>query len=267
MNRLARAIDTWVIPLVLVLTWVMLFVSSNVRGIPAVITLFALGLVVVMFRAYRELRAHAAASRHAAQGEPDELLRLADAEIARRWTPRSRVPFHIYRSIAMQQRGEWEPARKALEASELKKMGSRTRRSWSMLHDAQLINLLAEEGDAAGARRVLEEQLLPALRFVPGAGAKVIADEAEARVLLAERRFDAALPTFEKLARDVRLGPSTRALCRYHAAQCLDTIEPAAAREAYLDAARIAPKTWVAEAVRRRQKRPTSDTPAPSGVT
>jgi hypothetical protein len=255
-NRLARALDTWVIPLVLVLTWVMLFASSNVRGIPAVITLFAFGLVVVMWRAYRELRVHASASRHAAQGEPDELLALADKEIARRWFPKSRVPFHIYRSIAYQQRGEWAQARKALEAAELAKMGSRTRRSWGMLHDAQRINLLAEEGDAAGARRVLEDQLLPALRFVPGAGARVIADEAEARVLLAERRFDAALPTYEKLAKDVRLGPSTRGLCRYHAAECLETIEPAAAREAFLDAARIAPKTWIAAAVRARQNPP-----------
>jgi hypothetical protein len=256
-NRLARAIDTWVIPLVLVLTWVMLFASSNVRGIPAVITLFAFGLVVVMFRAYRELRIHAASARHAAQGDPDELLALAERELSRRWTPRSRAPFHIFRSIAYQLRGEWAEARKALDAADLKSVGNRARRSWSMLHDAQRINLLAEEGDAAGARRVLEQELLPMLRFVPGAGSKVIADEAEARVLLAERRFDAALPTFDKLARDVRLGPATRALCRYRAAQCLDEVEPAAAREVYLDAARIAPKTWIPAAVRRRQAPPT----------
>ena len=267
MNKLARAIDTWVIPLVLVLTWVMLFASSNVRGIPAVITLFAFGLVVVMFRAYRELRVHAAAARHAAQGDPDELSALADREIEKRWTTKSRAPFHIYRSIAFQLRGEWGEARKALDAADLKRIGGRARRSWSMLHDAQRINLLAEEGDAAGARRVLEQDLLPMLRFVPGAGAKVIADEAEARVLLAERRFDAALPTYDKLAKDVRLGPATRAICRYHAAQCLDEVEPEAAREVYLDAARIAPKTWVPAAVRRRQNQPTSETPAPSDVT
>ena len=267
MNALARALDTWVIPALLVLTWLLLFTSSNVQGVAAVITLFAFGLVVVLWSTYKELRVHAAASRHAAQGDPDELLKLAEREIDRRILVRRRAPFHIYRSIAHQQRGEWEEARKALAASDLQRIGGRTRRSWSMLHDAQQINLLAEEGDAAGARRVLEEQLLPALRFVPGAGAKVIADEAEARVLLAERRFDAALPTFEKLAGDVRLGPSTRALCRYRAAECLESIDPEAAREVVLDAARIAPKTWIARAVRDRQNRPTSATPAPSDVT
>ena len=245
MNRLLRALDTWVIPGFLLLTWLLLFLTSNVRGVAAVVTLIAFGLVVVLWATYRELRVHASASRHAAQGEPEELLALADRELGKRLFPRSRVPFHLYRSIAHQLRGEWGQARAALDASDLARMGSRARRTWGILHAGQRINLLAEEGDAAGARRVLEQELLPHLRFVPGAGAKVIADEAEARVLLAEGRTDAALLTFEKLATDVRLGPATRALCRYRAGQCVEARDPAAARAAFAEAARLAPNTWL----------------------
>lgn len=252
MKAFVRALDTWVIPLVLVLTWAMMFATSNVTGVASVVTLLTFGLVLLLWASYRELRVHASASRMAAQGEPTELLAIAERELARRKTARSRAPFHIYRSIGHQLRGEWEDARRALDAAELTRLTERKRRSWSILWTAQRINLLAEEGDAAGARKILEGELLPALARVPGAGPKVLADESEARVLLAERRFDAALPTFEKLAKDMRLGPSTRALCRYYAAQCLETIEPAAAREAFLDAARIAPKTWIPEAVRRQ---------------
>jgi len=259
-----RALDTWIIPGVLILTWLMLIATSDVGGIAAVFTLFAFGMVMVLWATYRELRVHAAASRLAAQGQPDELIALAEGEIARRWFPRSRVPFHIYASIAHQLRGDWDEARRALAAADLRRLGGRSQRSWGILHAAQRINVLAEAGDAAEARRVLEQDLLPAIRFVPGAGARVIADEAEARVLLAEGRRDAALPTYEKLAKDIRLGPATRALCRYHAAQCLEAIEPEAAREAYADAARLAPQTWLAAAV-KAQNQPATASPAPSG--
>lgn len=245
MNTLFRLVDRWVVPFVLGLTWVLLIATSDVSGVAVVATLFGFAIVVVLYAAYKELRVHAAASRHAAQGDPDELLALAEREIASRWLPRSKVPFHIYRSIALQQKGQLDEARVALTAADLDRLGGRSRRSWGILHAAQRINLLTEAGDAAAAREVLERDLEPHLRYVPGAGAEVIGAEARARVLYAEGKLDEALPIFERLGKDVRLGPSTRAVCRWYAG------DP--------DAQKVAPK------IALPQKRPTSATPTPSG--
>lgn len=245
MNRFVRIVDRWLIPFILGLTWVLMFATAGVRGIAAVVLLLGFAVVVILYAAYKELRVHAAASRHASQGDPDELLALAEREIAGRWLARSRVSFHIYRSIALQQKGQADEARVALAAADLDRLGGKSRRTWGILHAAQRINLLVEAGDAVAAREVLERDLEPHLRLVPGAGAAVIGDEARARVLYAEGKLDEAVPIFERLGKDIRLGPSTRAVCRWYAG------DP--------DAAKIAPKIVLP------QKRPTSATPKPSG--
>lgn len=256
MNRLFKLVDSYLIPIILLSTWLLMFASAKLRGLPAIAALLAFGVVVVLWASYRELRAHAAASRHAAQGEPEELLALADAQLARRWTVRSRIPFHLYRSIAHHLRGDRAAARDALDAADLSRIHTKAGRSWRILHAAQRIALLADTGDAAEARRILERELQPQLRFVPGAGADVIATEAEARVLVAEGRPADALPRLERLARDVRLGPAPRAVAHLLRARCLP--EPAAS-EARADAARLAPKV--------SQNLPSTETPAPSAET
>ena len=84
MNRLFQFVDSWLVPGILLTTWVLMYATSNMHGIAAVVTLGAFVVVVALWAGYRELRVHAAASRHAAQGEPEELLALAEKEIARR---------------------------------------------------------------------------------------------------------------------------------------------------------------------------------------
>jgi hypothetical protein len=245
-QRLMKALDSVVIPALIVATWIILVLTSGVRGIAAVVTLGAFLLVMFLWFTYRELRVHAAASRMAANGEPDELLELANGEITRRLTRRGRVPFHLYRSIAFEMRGDREAANTALGDVELDRLRGSGRTSWGLLHAAQRIGLVADVGDAVTAREVLERDLRPALKKLNSAGAEVLALECEARVLLAEGKLDEALPIFEKLAKNIRLGQSTRALCRHHVGRCLADRDPVAAAAAYAEAARLAPKTWLA---------------------
>ena len=141
MVRFFRVIDTYAVPAILVSTYLVLIATSEMsRGI-AVLTLFMLAGVIALWLAYRELRLHAAASRLASIGEPDELMVLAEKELDRRLLERSKVPFRIYVSIAYQLRGEWDEARRALARVDLGKLGGRTRRTWSLLHAAQRVAL------------------------------------------------------------------------------------------------------------------------------
>lgn len=263
MNKLLKALDTFIIPTLLVVTWLILVVTSDVHGVAAGVVLVAFLMVMFLWFTYRELRVHAAAARMAANGEPEELLALADQQIARRLTARSRVPFHIYRSIAQEMAGDRAAAEKALEAAELGRLRGQGRSSWTVLHASQRIGLAADAGDAAKAREILEQELRPSVGSVSGAGAVVIASECEARVLFAEGKLDEAQKIFEKLGKDIRLGQSTRALCRYYVGKCLEARDPEAAKAAFAEAAKLAPRTWMAAA----QKLPTSANPAPSAET
>jgi tetratricopeptide (TPR) repeat protein len=246
MSNFFKVVDAVLIPVVLLATWLILFLTADVRGLAAVVTLIAFGAVLVLWLTYRQLRTHAAASRMAAQGEPRELIALAERELGRRLTPRSKVPFHLYRSIGHSLLGEAEAARQALAPVEPIDLG----RSWGLLVAAQQVALDADAGDAAAARKRLDETVVPLLRKLPGAGVEVIGVEAEARVLFAEGKLDEARAKFEKLARDIRLGPATRAICRHFVGRCLEANDPEAARAAFAEAAKLAPKTWVATSAR-----------------
>ena len=246
--RFFRIVDAVAVPGVLILTWVMLFLSYDISTAGSIAALIGFGFVAALYVAFRELRAHAAASRMASHGDPDELMAHADRELKRRFTRRGRAPFHIYRSIAHQLRGDWTAAKQSLADAGLDEIPPRRRRMWTLFHGTQQINVLAALDDAAGARRVLEETVRPTARMIRGAGIEVMVREAEARVLLAEGKFEEARPLFEQLARDVRLGASTRALCKYYAGQCYAVRDAESARVARAEAAKLAPKTWLARA-------------------
>jgi len=249
-NRIFRIVDSWLVPGVLIVTWVLMYVTSNVHGIAAVVTLGAFAIVVALWATYRELRVHAAASRHAAQGEPDELIALAERELGRRWRARGRVPFHLYLAIGHQQRGEWSDARAALASPDLARAGG----GWARLLLVQRIAVLAQAGDVREARRLLDQQVKPA-------GPSILAREAEARVLIGEGRLDEALALLQELAKDMRIGPAMRATTRWLASRCLADRDPAAARASLEDARRIAPKLWFGAGL--DQKAPDTASPPP----
>lgn len=234
MNLIFRVLDSWFVPVLVAVAYGGLIATASMSPVMMVLTAGFFGLVLVLWQAFRELKLHATAQRHAAVGDPDELLALADEQLARRWRARTKVPFHIYRAIAFELRGDRAAAQQALDATQLDLLPIKSRRSWGALHAAVQISLLAQAGDAAAARKVLDDKLRPALSRVPGAGAEILLREAEARVLVAEGKLDEARPHLEALAKDIRLGAATRAACKYllgdHAA-----------------AAKLAPQTWMAQ--------------------
>jgi len=249
-NKLFKFVDSWLVPGILILTWVLMYVTSNLHGIAAVVALAAFGVVVALWAGYRELRVHAAASRHAAQGEPHELLELAERELGRRWRARRRVPFHLYRSVAHQQLGEWEESKAALGHPDLAGIHEGPR-GWQVLYAAQRVALVAQSGDAKQARHLYDSEL--------GAVAEsLVAREARARVLIAEGKEAEALPILEQLRKDIRCGPAARATSRWLMSRCLDDAE--ARRAAVREAAHIAPKLWFALA---DQNAPVNARPAP----
>jgi hypothetical protein len=201
-NRLFQFVDSWLAPGILLTTWVLMYATSNMHGIAVVVTLGAFIVVVALWAGYRELRVHAAASRHAAQGEPDELLALSEKEIGRRWTAKRRAPFHLYRAIALQQRGAWSEMRAALASPDLDRPGA-----WSKLRAALRVAALVEQGDVAAARSLLDRELADVRD-------SAVAREATARVLIAEGRAAEAAPMLEALSKDVRLGPAPRATAK-----------------------------------------------------
>lgn len=260
MKQLLGILDRYLIPVVLTLVYLAFVATSDMATVPALVTLFVFAFVLLLWSVFRELRIHADASRLAANGEPEGLLALADRELGRRLLAKSAVPFLIYRSMAHQMKGDWAAAEQALDDARLEKLGSKTRRMWSLLHAEQRLALLARKGDAVAARKLLEGVIAQYLLFVRGAGAEVISREGTARVLLAEGKHDEARPLFEALARDVRLGPAIRAQCHHAIGQCLEADGDAeGAAAAFAQAAKLAPKTWMA------QKAPVSASPTPSG--
>lgn len=267
MKRLLGVLDRYLVPVVLTLTYLAFVVTAEMAALPALVTLFVFAFVLLLWSVFRELRIHADASRLAANGEPEALLALADRELGRRILAKSAVPFFIYRSLAYQLRGDWAAAEQALAETRLDKLGSKTRRLWALLHAEQRVSLLARAGDAAAARVVLEGVMAEYLRFVPGAGAQVIGREAEARVLFAEGKLDDARTSFEALAMDIRLGPAIRAQCHHFIARCVQASDPVAARAAFAEAARLAPKTWMGAAAAADQKLPSTASPTPSPET
>ncbi len=236
MDTIFRVLDSYFVPVLVALAYAGLIATSDMTPAMMALTLGFFGIVLLLWSGFRELRLHAIASRHAAVGEPDELLALAEKQVTRRLRAKTRVPFQIYIAMAHELRGDRDAAKTALAATDLDLLHPKVRRTWGAIHASLRITLLTRDGDAAGARKVLEESLRPFLKYIPGAGAEVILREAEARVLLAEAKPDEARPMFEALAKDIRLGPATRAACLYllgdHAA-----------------AAKLAPRTWMATPV------------------
>lgn len=245
MTRILRLLDGYIVPILVGIAYLGLISTSDMTPAMMIVTLGFGGLVLMLWSAFKELRTHAIASRHAAVGDADELLALADEQLARRIRPSGKAPFQVYRAVAFELRGDTEAAKTAIAAVDLTRIAPRSRRAWSALLTATKINVLAHDGAAAEARAALDDELRPALKGVVGPGADIILREAEARVLLAEGRTDEARPIFDELAKDIRLGSATRAACGYYAGKCVEATDPDAARTAYAAAAKLAPNTWM----------------------
>jgi tetratricopeptide (TPR) repeat protein len=248
-KRVFHVTDGIVIPVIIAGAFALLFIEGKPRGVAAILFCVATAVMIGLWNLMRELRAHATATRAAAVGEPDELIELARTQIARRLTQRSRAPFYVYLALGHQLRGDWDDATRALDrALEYRPL----KIAWRLLAATARLGIQVEQGDAAAARKTFDNQITPVAQRLAGPGVKLLAEEAEARVRFAEGDAAGAAPMFERMCGDVRLGPATRALAHWYAARCAEARgDRATADRHFADAAKLAPKTFVA-------KRPTA---------
>jgi uncharacterized protein HemY len=243
-KRVFHITDGVVIPVIIGAAFALLFIEGQPRGLAAVLFCVSTAVMIGLWNLMRELRAHASATRAAAVGEPDELIELAEREIKQRFTERSRAPFYVYLALGREQRGEWAAATEALDrAAQYRPL----KPAWRLLAATARVGVLVEQGDVAGARKVYDGQVAPAAQRMAGPGVQLLAAEAAARVRYAEGDKEGTAPLFKRMSGDVRLGPSTRAVAHWYAARCADAAgDREAADRHFGDAARLAPKTFVA---------------------
>jgi tetratricopeptide (TPR) repeat protein len=245
LKTLFHPTDGIVIPLIIGAAFALLFLEGQPRGIAAILFAVATAVMVGLWNLMRELRAHATATRAAAVGEPDELIDFARAQIGRRLTQRSRAPFYVYLGLGHHLRGDWDPAIEALDqAAQYRAL----KPAWKLLAATARVGVLVERGDTARAREIYDREVAPSARRLAGPGVQLLTAEAEARLRFAEGDATGTRPLFEKMSGDVRLGPATRAVAHWYAARCADAAgdRDAAARH-FADAAKLAPKTFVAK--------------------
>lgn len=234
--------DAIAVPIGLALVYIAFVITSSANRPAQILSAVFLAVVLWLWMLFRRLRVHASAARLAAIGEPDQLLALADGELARRWLRNGDVPLHIYRAIAHNLAGRAAEARAALDTSGIR-AGQRATRSWHLLWAATDIDTRTRLGDAAGARATFETMVVPSARFMPGRGVALVADECEARVKLAEGDAAGARALVAPLVKDIRLGPAARAALYGIHADCDAALGDAANAAANAARARqLAPK-------------------------
>jgi hypothetical protein len=246
LKRLFHVTDGIVIPLIIATAFSLLFIEGQPRGFAAVLFIVATAVMIQLWALMRDLRAHASATRAAAVGEPDELITLANENIERRVTQRSRTPFYVYLALGHQLRGDWDASLAALAQAEAY---PRLKPAWKMLAATAKVGTLVEKGDAKGARAVYDRDVVALSKRLSGPGVLLLVREAEARVRFAEGDVAGAAPLFERMSNDIRLGPSTRAMAHWYAARCAERTGGSSEviERHFSDAAKLAPKTFVAK--------------------
>ena len=231
---------SWLIPVLMTLAYIILMATSETDNTGKAWESVGLGFVFVLWYLFRLLTSTAAITRAVVVADADRVLELADRELGKRWRAATRAPFHGYRAIAFELRGDWSSALAALDHPDMAKAPARTR----VLAATVRVGALAETGNAADAHaaydaaltgRVPDPQLVPLVRL------------AEARMRWADGKLDEAEPLLARLVDDVRAGVGTRGVAHYYLARIADARgDAAAARRHRQRAKELAPNTWVA---------------------
>jgi hypothetical protein len=220
-----------------------LIATSGAHGLAIYVALAAFVIVLGLWSAFRELATHATASRLIGAGLPDDVIALAERQLAWRWRERGRAPFRIYLGWGFVLRGDWAEAERALGSAPPGKA------SWDVLWASAMITLTLERGTgnaATLARRLHEQYIGAAARAGGGPAVKLLSDDADAKIRVAEGDLAGARPLLEKLCNDIRLGPGTRALAHLWAARAALGSGERPAGEAHLAKAEaLAPKTFI----------------------
>jgi hypothetical protein len=242
-----RHLDTVIAPLGLAGVYAFFIYASEAGPLPEALAGFFFVALITMWYWVRRLRVHAAASRLAAIGRPDELLALCEREAPLRKTHGTRAPVYVFEAMAHNMLGDFAAARGALDKAGIVP-GGKTMRAWQFMWAAADIHARTGLGDVAGAKKTYAAAIAPMRTFASG-GVELVAIEAEARIKLAEGDAVGARDLVAPIVKDMRLGSGARgqlhALLAQAAAKAGDA-DAAATHRA--EAKKLAPRCVVPDA-------------------
>jgi hypothetical protein len=244
-----RSATARALPLALAALFGMVLLMADLPWWGTVLGFAALGAIAFAYAAVRELKSHVRVRQHAALGDPDAILAITKAELDRRRTPRSRLPFVIYQANALQMKGEWEESLGLLERARLEAVGGKARRHWEFLHAHSLLGALLHTGEVEQARELLAGRIEPMARRLPEPLATLSVDEANARIDFFTGKLEHSKGRFEQLIADERIPASSRGMYHYYLARIARAQDrPGEAEEHAATAAKLAPRTFAARA-------------------
>jgi hypothetical protein len=193
---------SWLIPLMMTGAYVVLIMTSDVDATGAAWEAIGLGFVLVLWFLFRVLTEDAAMARAVDIGDADLVIELADFQLKRRRSASRRAPFHVYRALAYDVRGDWKAALAELDRAE-------PRGNWRALAATVRVSALAETGRTEEARKLFDAEL--AGRVVTRVmQVDILTRLAEARLRRAEGDREGATKVLDRLVDDVRAGSGIR---------------------------------------------------------
>lgn len=210
MSPIRRHAETVVAPVAVALLYAALILSSGAGKTSQVIAAMFFVVVLGLWIAFRRLRVHAAASRLVAIGRPDELEKLVERELPRRWTPGTRAPLRVFAAMGRNLEGKFAEARAELDKAGIR-LGSKDSPGWQLLWAAADVHARTGMGDLAGAKASFAKGIAPHLRGAMTGPVQLLVEECQARIALAEGDARRARELVAPMTKDIRLGPAARA--------------------------------------------------------
>jgi hypothetical protein len=241
-----KLLTGWPVPVFLALVFAALMSTSDAPPAGLLAAAFGFGLVLLLWAMFRELSVHAEISRALSIGDGKTAARLAEVQLARRRGSR-RGPFAIYRAMAHELCGEWSAIEPALADARPEALrGGGGGASWQQVASCLRVAARAELGELAGARAVFDDDVAPRLAE-RGTTASIFATLTEGRLRLAEGDLAGAEDRLLPLTRNIRLGPSQRAIAFHYLARAAASRgEADEAAKLSGQAAALAPASWFA---------------------
>lgn len=242
-----KILTGWPVPVFLALVFAALMSTSDSPPVGLLAAAFGFGLVMILWAMFREFSMHAEVSRALSIGDGKGAARLAEAQLARRRGTR-RGPFLIYRAMAHELCGEWAAIEPTLaEAKPETLRGTGGGASWLQVANCLRVAAWAERGELAKARALFDDDVAPRLAE-RGTTASIFATLTEGRLRFAEGDLAGAKERLLPLTRNIRLGPSQRAIAFHYLARCAAAQgEHDEAQKLAAQAAALAPSSWFAE--------------------
>ncbi len=210
MKVIRKHAETVVAPILVAGLYAALIITSGAGKTSRVVAALFMVVVLALWIAFRRLRVHAAASRWVAIGRPDELQKLVEREVPRRWTAGTRAPLHVFEAMGHNLAGEPEKAKQALARAGIR-LGSKQLQGWQVLAAAADIHARTMLGDVKGAKDSYARGIATQ-RILPGSGIlTLLAAECTARIALAEGDTARVKELVEPMTKDIRFGPAARA--------------------------------------------------------